>query len=76
MEPDRPTLPTVELINAHETPPPNGARVLALNRGGVLVHAVWQSSSLQQFDAWAAYPKVPASVKAIQQARLYVAIHG
>lgn len=69
MEPDRPTLPRVELIDAHLTPPPNGARVLALNRGGVLVHAVWTSDALKYFDAWAAYPKVPASVKAIQAAR-------
>lgn len=70
MEPDRPTLPRVELINAHEQQPPGGARVLALNRGGVLVHAVWGRDSLLYFDAWAAYPQVPASVKAIQASRL------
>jgi hypothetical protein len=70
MEPDRPTRPTVELINAHEQPPPNGARVLALGRGGVLVPTTWTSDSLAFFDAWAAYPQVPASVKALQSSRL------
>jgi hypothetical protein len=70
MEPDRPTRPAVELIDAHQAPPPNGARVLALGRGGVLVPTVWTSDSIGFFDAWSAYPQVPASVKELQSSRL------
>jgi hypothetical protein len=71
-EPTRPTAHRVELINAHEHPPRPGSRVLALQHGGVLVPTEVKSDFLLYFDAWAPYPKVPASVKKIQLARLGV----
>jgi hypothetical protein len=64
MEPDRPTLPLIELKDNLIYPAPKGARVLALNIGGVLTQAIVTSDFNQQFDAWMEYPQVPASVKA------------
>jgi hypothetical protein len=66
----RPTVESTELVNAHANPPPSGARVLALTQGGTLVPTIWKSDSLQYFDAWCYYPKIPPDVKKIQQARL------
>ena len=60
---DRPTAKFVELIDAHIDTPPEGTRILALTKGNVLVPAIWQADSLQYFDAWMFYPKVPVSVK-------------
>ena len=60
---DRPTSKFVELIDARISTPPDGTRILALTKGNVLVPAIWQSDSLQYFDAWMFYPKVPISVK-------------
>lgn len=67
-----PTIPTEEapsLTNAHRQQPVNGTQVLALNRSGVLVKAVWTSQSIKYFDAWMYHPKVPQDVKDIQSAR-------
>ena len=60
---DRPTARVVELIDAHIAEPPVGTRILALTKGNVLVPAIWMSNSLEYFDAWMIYPKVPISVK-------------
>lgn len=68
-EPNRPTARVVEWINARTNPPQPGSRVLALNHGGVLVPTEVSRDFLLYYDAWAAYPKVPADVKAIQLAR-------
>lgn len=69
-DPKRPTMPVVSLINAHTNPPASGQRVLALQRGGVLVMAQWGRDSINYFDAWMHYPDVPDDVKLIQQERL------
>ena len=68
-DPLRPTAAVVYLIDAHKEQPTAGSRVLALNRGGVLVPTVWCSTSLQYFDAWMKSPKVPSSVKDRQTER-------
>lgn len=57
------------LINAHMSPPPNGSRVMALNRTGVLIHTIWTSKSIQTLDAWSAYPSVPEDVRELQSSR-------
>jgi hypothetical protein len=67
----RPTAAASCLINAHETRPPVGSRVLVLTHGGHLTTTVWGSNALEQFDAWAPYPQIPADVKAIQEARYH-----
>lgn len=72
MEANRPTAPSVELIDAHIEQPRAGSRVLALQHGNVLVPMEWKSDSIQHFDAWCHYPKVPASVKARQAARFVI----
>lgn len=54
---------TVELIDAVTNPPVVGSRVLALTIGGALVPHEWGTQSLRFYEAWCAYPKVPASVK-------------
>lgn len=67
---DRKTAPQVELIPTVDSQPTPGMRVLALQHGGSLVPTVWTSRSHLDFDAWCYFPKVPAKVKQIQQARL------
>lgn len=69
-DPDRRTAPVVELIPTVEQQPTPGMRVLALQHGGCLVPTVWTTRSAAEYDAWCFYPKTPARVKAIQQARL------
>lgn len=64
------TAKEVELTDAHLTPPPSGATVLALTHGNVLVRAVWTSQSIHYFDAWCYMPRRSASVKERQIARL------
>lgn len=63
------TAAVVELKNVLDGEPDNGARVLALTRGGKLVEAVWRSNSRFEYDAFMPYPKIPAAVKAIQSER-------
>lgn len=58
-----------EFINAHEFPPMQGSQLIGLTRGGKLIELTWQKDSINFVDATCAYPKIPASVKAIQQAR-------
>ena len=53
----------VELIDALVEQPPNGMRVQALTRGNILVSAIWNSDSINTFDAWMYHPKIPLSVK-------------
>lgn len=64
-----PTAAAPSLTNAHKNPPMMGSQVLALNRSGVLVKAVWTSQSIKWFDAWMEHPTVPADVKEMQSAR-------
>lgn len=68
-DPERPTVEKAEMFNAHTTPPICGTNVLALSIGGVICNVIWTSTSIQYFDAWQYFLKVPASVKAIQAAR-------
>ena len=57
------TAKTVELIDVLVEQPPNGMRVQALTRGNILVSAIWNSDSINTFDAWMHHPKTPLSVK-------------
>jgi hypothetical protein len=68
-EPERPTVEKSEMVNAHVRQPLSGSRVLALNHGGALMAVIWSSTSIQYFDAWCCYPKVPKCVKKIQSDR-------
>lgn len=68
-DPNIPTAQTVELIDAFLQSPPVGMRVLALTRGNILVSAVWNSDSINTFDAWMYHPKVPQTVKDRQAER-------
>ena len=68
-DPLRPTVERAEMFNAHTTPPISGTNVLALSRGGVICNVIWTSTSIDHFDAWQHFLKVPADVKAIQAAR-------
>ncbi|MFZ6767793.1 hypothetical protein ACO0LM_11985 [Undibacterium sp. Di26W] len=68
-DPTRPTAKTVELIDAHVSPPAMGQTVLGLTIGGILVQAAWQSHSISTFDAWMPFPKVPEAVRKRQLAR-------
>lgn len=69
-DPDRPTLPRVELIATVDAQPTPGARVMALQWGGSLVPAIWTTQAHKDFDAWMHYPSIPAKVKKIQADRL------
>lgn len=68
----RQTAQQAELINAHVTLPPNGSKVLALTRMGVLVACEWNSRTIQWADAWCKYPSVPDDVREIQASRYKV----
>jgi hypothetical protein len=68
-EPDRITVHSTSMIDAHLQPPPAGTRVFALNRGGVIVQTVWKSNSIDDFDAWHPYLKVPDTVRKRQSER-------
>jgi hypothetical protein len=69
-DPDRPTLPQVELIATVDKQPTPGSRVMALQWGASLVPAIWTTTSYKDFDAWMHYPKIPDKVKKIQADRL------
>lgn len=62
-DPLRPTAPAVELIDVQIATPPNGAKVFALGRGGVIAQVVWGKDSATFFMAWMPYPQIPLSVK-------------
>lgn len=62
-DPDRIVEQTAYMRDALTDPPPVGMRVHALNKGGVMVQAVWTSQSHKDFEAWHAYLKIPQSVK-------------
>jgi hypothetical protein len=51
------------LIDVREEMPTSGSRVLALTRGGTLIHTVWKNSERDFIGAWMDYPTVPKSVK-------------
>lgn len=70
-EPNRITCEQIELTATVDEQPTPGMRVLALQHGGCLVHATWNSQSHLEYDAWAHYPKIPRKVKEIQDARLW-----
>lgn len=57
-------------INAHTNPPANGAKVRVLNQDGVDAGStVWSDASINSFDAWLPYAKIPSDVKLIQSSR-------
>lgn len=62
-EPLRPTAMTVELIAVKRQAPANGAHVLALGKGGILMKEVWTSKSAEFFVAWMPHPKVSQEIK-------------
>ncbi len=62
-DPLRPVRAVVELIDAHIEQPASGSKVWALGTGGVLVQTVWNRNSIEHFEAWSPYPRVPQSVK-------------
>ena len=64
----RPTAAQVYLKDCQQVPPPQGARVIALNKSGVLCFATVNREFHKHFDAWMEYPTVPASVKRRQNA--------
>lgn len=70
-DPDRITAHSTAMIDAHLQPPPVGMRVFALNRGGVIVQTVWKSDSLNDYDAWHPYLKVPETVRRRQRDRYH-----
>ena len=63
MPDERITKEVVELIDIGDSVPAGGSRVLALTKGGALVHAIWGSDSKNTYVAWAAYPKIPKRSK-------------
>ncbi len=62
-EPNRPTVRQAEMIDAHITPPRNGQLVWALGRGGVIAQTTWNDESINFFEAWYEFLKVPETVK-------------
>ena len=66
MEQLRPTADTVYLKDCEYFPPPQGAKVIALNKSGVLCFATVNREFIVHFDAWMEYPRVPHSVKTKQ----------
>ena len=68
-EHDRPVVESTTMFDAHTTPPQNGQKVFALSVGGVMVQIVWNKDSINHFDAWHPYLKVPESVKQRQRDR-------
>lgn len=68
-DPDRIVAESTTMFDALTHPPQVGMRVHALNKGGVMVQAVWTSESHKYFEAWHPYLKIPASVKERMNAR-------
>jgi hypothetical protein len=68
-EPNRPAVAATEMINAHITPPRLGQEVFALTRGSVVVRMTWARDSINFYDAWYPFLKVPADVKKLQTDR-------
>lgn len=66
---DRPTVTATAMTNAHTNPPSSGSKVWALNHGGCVVPLVWTTRSIELYDAWYPYLKVPQDVKDIQAER-------
>lgn len=62
-EPNRPTVRQAEMVDAHIAPPRVGQRVWALGRGGCVVQTVWNNESINFFEAWYEFLKIPATVK-------------
>lgn len=60
------TAPVAELLDPLEHPPPRGQTLLVINEGGVLLKSHWYAGAL----AWGPLPRIPASVKARQEALL------
>jgi len=70
-DPNRPVVTATEMINAHITPPQTGKEVFALTRGGTVVRMTWARDSIDFYDAWYPFLKVPADVKKIQTDRYF-----
>lgn len=62
-DPNRPTVESATMIDAHKEQPRNGQTVWALGRGGCAVQTTWNSESINFFEAWYPSLKVPQSVK-------------
>lgn len=56
-------------IDSYVEQPANGSRVQGLNQGGVQCSVVWNSDSINHFDAWQQHMKIPATIRARQLAR-------
>lgn len=52
-----------ELVDVRIIPPPSGARIFALGRGGTIAQTIWNKNDADFFGAWMAYPKIPESVR-------------
>lgn len=62
-EPNRPTVRQAEMIDAHICPPQIGQRVWALGKGGCVTQTTWNSRSIEFFEAWYEFLKIPPTVK-------------
>lgn len=70
-EPNRQVVNATEMINAHVAPPRVGQEVFALTRGSVVVRMTWARESIDFYDAWYPFLKVPADVKKLQSERYF-----
>jgi hypothetical protein len=61
-----PTNDTWSLFDPLERAAPRGASLLLINEGGSLITGIWYDGCL----AWGFKPKIPASVKARETAKL------
>jgi len=62
-DPKRVVEPAAQLVDSKIAPPSYGQKVLALTIGGVLVPTTWTREGEDFFEAWCAYPSIPATVK-------------
>lgn len=62
-DPNRPTVATATMIDAHIEQPQVGQTVWAVGKGGCAVQVVWRSDSINFYEAWHPSLKLPQTVK-------------
>lgn len=62
-DPHRVTVHETAMIDAHVEQPRIGQLVWALSQAGVVIQMTWTTDSINHYDAWYPFLKIPESVK-------------